>query len=94
MARSYVALAPPSSPIMLDYGAGFPDFIGAFEPAKCLPYLQDVARIERAWIEAYHAVEAEPLASAVFTLSPQTTCRISVLPCIRRFAWSGRDSRR
>jgi hypothetical protein len=48
MARSYVALAPPSSPIMLDYGAGFPDFIGAFEPAKCLPYLQDVARIERA----------------------------------------------
>jgi hypothetical protein len=67
MARSYVALAPPSSPIMLDYGAGFPDFIGAFEPAKCLPYLQDVARIERAWTEAYHAVEAEPLASAVFT---------------------------
>jgi hypothetical protein len=67
MARVYVAETPPTSPIMLDYGAGFPDFIGTFEPGECLPYLQDIARIERAWIEAYHAVEAEPLASAVFT---------------------------
>ncbi len=55
MARAYVAEEPPGSPIMLDYGAGFPDFIGRFEPAMTLPYLADVARIERAWSEAYHA---------------------------------------
>ena len=67
MARSYVAGAPPSSSIMLDYGAGFPDFIGAFEPAESVPYLRDVARIERAWIEAYHSAEAEPLVAAIFT---------------------------
>jgi hypothetical protein len=66
MARIYVAGAPPSSPIMLDYGAGFPDFISAFEPADSLPYLRDVARIERAWIEAYHSAEAKPLAPAIF----------------------------
>jgi len=46
---------------MLDYGAGFPEFIDGFEPVAALPYLADVARIERAWIEAYHAADAEPL---------------------------------
>lgn len=61
MARTYVAGELPRSPIMLDYGAGFPDFVGSFEPAGSLPYLRDVARIERAWLEAYHAADAQPL---------------------------------
>ena len=30
MARGYVMVQPPRSPIMLDYGAGFPDFIRGF----------------------------------------------------------------
>ena len=67
MARTYVAVEPPISPIMLDYGAGFPDFLGRFEPAGGLPYLRDVARIERAWLEAYHAAEAQPLDPRIFT---------------------------
>ncbi len=46
---------------MLDYGATFPRFIGTFEPAKRVPYLTDVARLERAWVEAYHAAEAPPI---------------------------------
>lgn len=61
MARIYVVHAPPESPIMLDYGATFPDFVGAFEPAKAVPYLGDVARLERAWAEAYHSAEALPI---------------------------------
>jgi hypothetical protein len=61
MARAYVALEPPVSPILLDYGAGFANFIAAFEPAATLPYLSDVARIERAWTQAYHAREAVPI---------------------------------
>ncbi|MGH6796925.1 MAG: DNA-binding domain-containing protein [Roseiarcus sp.] len=61
LARAYVAVEPPRSPIILDYGAGLPDFIGGFEPAASLPYLRDVALIERAWTESYHAAEAEPL---------------------------------
>jgi hypothetical protein len=67
MARAYVMVEPPRSPIMLGYGAGFPDFIRRFEPAAVLPYLADVARIERAWTEAYHAPEASPIDSAAFT---------------------------
>lgn len=64
MARDYVLAEPPTSPVLLDYGATFPDFIAAFAPAGALPYLPDVARIERRWREAYHAEDAEPLAAA------------------------------
>ena len=70
MARAYVLIEPPRSPILLDYGAGFPDFIGEFEPAAGLPYLADVARIERAWAEAYHAPEASPIDPAVLATVP------------------------
>jgi hypothetical protein len=66
MARAYVMVEPPRSPILLDYGAGFPDFIRQFEPAAVLPYLADVARIERAWTEAYHAAEASPIDPSAF----------------------------
>jgi len=61
MARIYAAAFPPSSPIMLQYGDGFADFIATFPPAASLPYLADVARLERAWSEAYHAADALPL---------------------------------
>src|SRR6266436_6624281 len=66
MARAYVVTEPPHTPILLDYGAGFPDFIREFEPAATLPYLADVASIERAWTEAYHAPEASPLDPGTF----------------------------
>jgi hypothetical protein len=61
MARIYVVAEPPSSPVLMDYGVTFADFIASFEPAASLPYLSDIARIERAWREAYHAEEATPL---------------------------------
>jgi hypothetical protein len=70
MARAYALVEPPASPILLDYGAGFPDFIARFAPASSLPYLADVARIERAWTEAYHAPEAHPLDPALFSQVP------------------------
>jgi hypothetical protein len=60
MAREFSVRRLPASPILLHYGAGFADFIAAFAPARELPYLADVARVERAWTEAYHAAEAVP----------------------------------
>jgi hypothetical protein len=70
MARAYAVIELPTSPILLDYGASFPDFIGKFEPAAGLPYLADVARIERAWAEAYHAAESLPIDRAVLAAIP------------------------
>jgi Putative DNA-binding domain len=58
MARIFVAQVPPKSPVMLHYGDGFAQFIESFPPAATVPYLADVARLERAWLEAYHAAEA------------------------------------
>lgn len=66
MARAYASRHPPSSPVMLAYGADFAAFVGAFEPAASLPYLRDVARLERAWVEAYHARDAVPLGPSSF----------------------------
>ncbi|MFM0505306.1 HvfC/BufC N-terminal domain-containing protein [Paraburkholderia caffeinilytica] len=78
MARIYVALEPPKSPVMLDYGETFPDFIATFEPVQHVPYLPDVARLERAWVEAYHAAEALPIDPALLgTIDPQSLPNIS-----------------
>ncbi|MGO9422701.1 HvfC/BufC N-terminal domain-containing protein [Roseiarcus sp.] len=86
MARAYVTAEPPRSPVLLDYGETFPDFVAAFEPADPLPYLADVARIERAWTEAYHAADAQPLTAEAF--APLTPCdavglRLLVHPSLR-----------
>src|SRR3546814_5214850 len=51
-----------------------------------LPYLADVARIERAWIEAYHAAEApalDPAALARFTPDELPALRLRLHPSVR-----------
>jgi hypothetical protein len=86
MARDYVLLEPPTSPILLDYGAGFPDFIGRFEPAESLPYLPDVARIDRAWSEAYHAADALALDANALAAIPNAqtpALRFEMHPSLR-----------
>ncbi|HUU66610.1 MAG TPA: DNA-binding domain-containing protein [Methyloceanibacter sp.] len=61
MARIHVETAPPNSPVLLRYGTGFADFIADFRPAQPVPYLADVARLEWARHQAYHAADASPL---------------------------------
>jgi hypothetical protein len=64
LAGAYVAANKPKSAMLILYGADFPDFVAGFPPARELAYLPDVARLENAWVEAYHAAEAEPLTLA------------------------------
>ena len=61
MARFHVRATPPASPLLFEYGRDFPDFIECYEHARSMPWLADVARLERAWLDAYHAADAEPL---------------------------------
>jgi hypothetical protein len=61
LARAFIVGNKPRSPVLILWGAEFPDFVARFEPARDLPYLADVARVENAWVEAYHAAEAAPL---------------------------------
>jgi hypothetical protein len=43
--------------VLADWGDGFSAFIEDFEPAASLPYLADVARLERARVRAFHAAD-------------------------------------
>src|SRR6266545_6393061 len=48
MARVYVTVEPPRSPLLMHYGETFAAFIDGFEPAAPIPYLGDIARLEMA----------------------------------------------
>lgn len=63
MARFHIRETPPTSPLLFEYGRDFPDFIERYEHAQSMPWLADVARIERAWLDAYHAADAEALSA-------------------------------
>ncbi|MFC1674205.1 putative DNA-binding domain-containing protein [Pseudomonadota bacterium] len=61
MAKLFVRTHPPTNPCLFAYGAGFAGFIEAFAPARELPYLADVARLDFALNESRHAPEAPSL---------------------------------
>jgi len=73
MARCHVRAAPPTSPLLFEYGHDFPDFIAQYEYASSMPWLADAARIERAWLDAYHAADAEPLAPTALASVPHAS---------------------
>jgi hypothetical protein len=70
MARFHLRETPPRSPVLFEYGRDFPDFIERYEYARPMPWLGDTARIERAWLDAYHAADSEPLRSAALAVIP------------------------
>jgi hypothetical protein len=70
MARFHVRATPPRSPLLFEYGRDFPDFIEQFECARHMPYLADTARIERAWLDAYHSADVLPLPAHRLAMIP------------------------
>jgi hypothetical protein len=65
MAASFVRQTPPHAPALAHYGLGLAAFIEGFEPARPLPYLPDMARLEHARVRAYHAADAECVSAEV-----------------------------
>jgi hypothetical protein len=63
MARFHIRATPPTSPLLFEYGRDFPAFIERYEYARTMPWLADTARLERAWLDAYHAEDAAPLSA-------------------------------
>lgn len=84
--------APPSHPCLFDYGHQFAEFLAAFPPAADLPYLADVARLDRLWTEAHLAADEPPLeASRVAALAPGDLGRAALAPhASARWAWFDR----
>ncbi len=60
-ARLYIQDNLPEKSNLNDYGGNFSTFIEGFEPAKNLPYLPDIARMEWAMNEAYYAPDDSAL---------------------------------
>lgn len=60
-AREFVEEQPGDDPVLAAYGAGFPDWLARFVPAREMAYLAPAARLDRAWTEAHLAEEAPTL---------------------------------
>ena len=71
MARVFFRDNPPRTPVLAEWGHDLPTFLEQFPPAARLPYLPDVARMERVWLDAYHSADAEPMSNAVLASVPQ-----------------------
>ena len=55
LSACYIRHSLPDSPILAFYGADMPAFISTFEPLKNYPWLSDLARMDLAFIRAWHA---------------------------------------
>jgi hypothetical protein len=81
MARFHVRATPPVSPLLFEYGRDFPSFIESYEYARDIPWLADTARIERAWLDAYHAADAATLkAEALVSVDPSSLAQVRFVP--------------
>lgn len=85
LAAIYLRAEPPESPRMIYYGAGFGDFLDGFDPLRKYPYLGDVARLEYALRQSYHAGDAPPLPAEALAIDPESlmAARIGLAPAVR-----------
>lgn len=71
-AASYVGEHAPADARLVHYGADFAAFLEDFEPARGMPYLAEVARLDALWVQAHTARDEVPIdAAAVATLSAE-----------------------
>lgn len=67
IAKIFVDDNLPLRGTLIGYGTGFPEFLERREELDSFPYLGDVARLELAWLGAYHAADVRPLSGADFS---------------------------
>jgi hypothetical protein len=93
-AREFVLFAPPTGAALFAYGAGFAGWLAAFPPAAALPYLPSIALLDRLWLDALLAHDAEPVGGGdLARLDAEALERAAVRlhPSVRT-AWFGDNS--
>lgn len=81
VADAFIKRHPPAGPCLDEYGAGFPDFLAAFEACQRLPYLADVARLEWAIHRAAQAPAGAMLDPAQLAIvAPSDMERLRFIP--------------
>jgi len=86
MAGIYLRQHPPTSPLMIFYGSQLPAFLERFPPVQNIGYLPDVARLERALRQSYHAADTAPIDPArLQALPPERlmASRLELAPAVR-----------
>ena len=86
MAGIFLRAHPPRSRVLMLYGAEFPEFLETFQPVSSLGYLPDVARLEQAIRESYHAADSVPLPEAEFQRligADMAGLRLQLAPSVR-----------
>lgn len=94
--HEYLGAHRPRSGNLHDFGDAFASFLVGFAPAAGLPYLPDMARLEWAWHQAFHAadapdfdlarlgaVPAERHETLRFVLHPSARLLVSDFPIVR-----------
>ena len=87
MAALFVRQCPPTGARLIDYGEDFPSFIASFPPARPVPYLADIAGLEHAYIQAYHAADCAALSPSEFEAAlgaaeMHGACRLRLHPAL------------
>lgn len=89
LARAFLQDHPPRTPRLMLWGDELPAFLEGFAPVASLGYLPDVARLEQAIRESYHAAEAPPFdagALAELDFEGLMALRLTLAPSVRLLA--------
>lgn len=89
LAREFLRAHPPASPLLMLYGESLPGFLATFPPVAGYPYLPDIARLELALRQSYHAADSravEPAALAALPPDRLLDTRLDIAPAVRVLA--------
>ena len=86
MAGIFLRAHPPRSRMLMLYGDALPGFLETFPPVADLGYLPDVARLDQAMRESYHAADSDPMPEAALlalTSADIAGLRFHLAPALR-----------
>ena len=83
IARDFQWTRPPSTPLMMHYGADFPEHLETLPALARFPYLGDVARLEIALRQSYHAADSTAIDPATLQTPDLINARFEFAPAMR-----------